>query len=144
MMELATSPALQLSVTVGEPKAAAIWVAEGFGPTEAAGERVMRGGSLSFTVTLKLQVTVFPALSVAVHLTAVVPIAKRVPEGGKQLTVTGSVVGQTSSAVGVVKLTIALHWPGSAPTTRSGSQDRERHLAGVLTSLTSSILPLKM
>src|SRR5712692_6382811 len=41
------------------------------------------------TVTVKLQVAVFPEASVAVHVTVVVPIGKAELEGGLQTTVPG-------------------------------------------------------
>ena len=37
------------------------------------------------TVTVKLAVAVFPAASVAVHITAVIPIGKLEPVGGVQV-----------------------------------------------------------
>jgi hypothetical protein len=49
------------------------------------------------TVTLKVQVLVFPAASVAVQVTVLVPTGKVVPEGGLQTAVTP---GQLSVAVG--------------------------------------------
>ena len=56
------------------------------------------GGSISLTVTAKLQVFVLPARSAAVQVTEVVPVPKLDPEGGLQLTVTP---GQLSVAAGV-------------------------------------------
>ena len=55
------------------------------------------GGSVSLTVTVKLQVLVLPAASVAVQVTGVVPVPKLEPVGGLQLTVTP---GQLSLAAG--------------------------------------------
>ena len=60
-----------------------------------AGQVIVHGGA---TVTVKLQLPVFFDASIAVHVTVVVPIGKRVPEAGKQFTVAP---GQLSFAVGV-------------------------------------------
>jgi len=49
------------------------------------------------TVTLKLQLLVLPATSVAVQVTGVVPVPKFEPEGGLQLTVAP---GQLSLTLG--------------------------------------------
>jgi hypothetical protein len=68
--------------------------------------QVMIGNSVSFTTTEKLQVAMFPAASVAVQLTAFVPLAKTLPLVGVQLTLTP---GQLSVAVAVPKLTIWVH-----------------------------------
>jgi len=62
-----------------------------------AGQTII-GGSVSLTVTVKLQVLVLPAASVAVQVTGVVPVPKLEPVGGLQLTVTP---GQLSLAAGV-------------------------------------------
>jgi hypothetical protein len=51
------------------------------------------------TVTVNVQLFVLALVSVAVHVTVVVPIAKHVPDAGEQLTVAP---GQLSLAVGVV------------------------------------------
>jgi hypothetical protein len=51
----------------------------------------------SVTITLKPQLVAMPAVSVAVQVTAVLPIGKFEPEGGLQLDVTP---GQLSVAVG--------------------------------------------
>jgi hypothetical protein len=53
----------------------------------------------SFTVTVKEQLAVLPAPSVAVQVTVVVPFGKVEPEGGLQVTVTP---GQLSVGVGGV------------------------------------------
>jgi len=53
------------------------WPASVFN-TRSCGQ-VMTGGSTSWTITLKLQVAVFPAASVAVQVTVLVPMAKAVP-----------------------------------------------------------------
>jgi hypothetical protein len=54
------------------------------------------------TLTLKLQVAVFPDVSVAVHVTVVVPIAKHDPDIGLHTLVTP---GQLSFAVGCTYVT---------------------------------------
>jgi hypothetical protein len=53
----------------------------------------------SLTVTVKLQLAMFVAASLAVQVTVVVPTAKQLPEAGKQLAVG---FGQLSEGVGVV------------------------------------------
>jgi len=55
------------------------------------------GGSVSLTVTVKVQLLVLPAASVAVQVTGVAPVPKLDPVGGLQVTVTP---GQLSLAVG--------------------------------------------
>ena len=55
------------------------------------------GGSVSLTITVKLQLLVLPAASVAVQVTGVVPVLKLEPVGGVQVTVTP---GQLSVAPG--------------------------------------------
>ncbi len=55
------------------------------------------GGSLSTTVTVKVQEAVLPDASVAVQVTGVAPFGKVEPDGGLQLVVTP---GQLSLAVG--------------------------------------------
>jgi hypothetical protein len=81
-------------------------------PTTIFEGGVKVGSSASETVTLKDPLSVFPAASVAVQLTVVVPTLKADPEGGAQEIV---VPGQLSVAVGV-KLTAAEHWPVSLST----------------------------
>jgi hypothetical protein len=43
---------------------------------------VIVGGVVSLTVTLKLQLAVFPDPSLALQLTAVIPLGKVEPDGG--------------------------------------------------------------
>jgi hypothetical protein len=50
--------------------------------------QVMTGNSVSFTVTVKLQLAVLPEASVAVQMTLLVPLANVLPLVGAQLTVT--------------------------------------------------------
>ena len=63
-----------------------------------AGGQVAVGGSLSVTVTVKLQRAVWPEVSVAVQFTVVVPTANVAPEAGLQAMVEP---GQLSEAVAV-------------------------------------------
>jgi hypothetical protein len=48
----------------------------------------MLGGTVSLTVTVKLQVAVLPLASAAVQVTGVAPLRKVEPLGGAQVTVT--------------------------------------------------------
>ena len=73
---------------------------------------------MSVTVTVKLQVAVLPAASVAVLVTVVVPTAKLLPLAGALATVTP---GQLSVAL-TVKVTLLLHTPGAAFTARFAGQ----------------------
>jgi hypothetical protein len=68
------------------------------------------GGSVSFTVTVNVQLLVLPCASVAVLVTVVVPTAKLVPLAGTLVTVTP---GQLSVAV-TLKVTLLLQAPGAA------------------------------
>ena len=72
--------------------------------------QVAVGGWLSFTVTVKLHVAVWPEVSVAVQSTVVVPLAKVEPLAGVQLVVTP---GQLSLAAGAAQLTTAEQTLGS-------------------------------
>jgi hypothetical protein len=60
--------------------------------------QVTLGFSVSLTVTVKTQLSVFPEASVAVEVTAVVPFGKLEPEGGVEVKATP---GQLSLAVGL-------------------------------------------
>lgn len=71
------------------------------------------------TVTLKLQVAVRFAASVAVQVTAVVPFWKTDPDAGLHATVTAE---QMSLALGFGKVTTAEHLPGSFERTMSAGQ----------------------
>jgi len=85
--------------------------------TVTSGGQVMEGGSVSFTVTVKVQVAV-PQELVAVQVTLVVPTGKVLPEAGVQLTVgVGSPV-----TMGSAQVTTALHSPESFPTVISPGQ----------------------
>jgi hypothetical protein len=61
--------------------------------------QVMAGGMLSLTVTVNVHIAMLLEASFAVQVTVVTPLAKLVPEAGKQVTVG---FGQLSEAVGVV------------------------------------------
>jgi hypothetical protein len=76
------------------------------------------GACLSFTVTLKTHVAVFPLASVAVHVTGVAPRANRVPDGGVQTTVAP---GQLSVAV-AANVTTASQRPASVFVTMLAGQ----------------------
>jgi len=66
--------------------------------TMLAGQLTVGAGAV--TITLKLQVPVLPAASVAVQFTVLVPTLKDVPEAGMQTTEVGP--WQVPVAVGVV------------------------------------------
>ena len=53
------------------------------------------GGSVSITVTAKLQRFVLPLVSVATQVTVVAPRVKRVPDGGEQTGVAGPQLSET-------------------------------------------------
>jgi hypothetical protein len=53
----------------------------------------------SKVVTAKLHVAVFPAVSVAMHVTVVVPIGKQLPEAGEHTTVAPGQLSLTTGAV---------------------------------------------
>lgn len=73
------------------------------------GQLVMTGFVASVTTTLKLQVAVLPAASVAVYVTRVVPTGKKSP--GDLLLVNVNPVGQLSDAVGAVQVTFVPQTP---------------------------------
>src|SRR6056297_3041031 len=76
----------------------------------------------SSTVTLKLQVELFPARSIAVNSTEVVPTGKAPPESGPSVWVISIAPGQLSVAVASAKLTIASQSLGAALTVISPGQ----------------------
>ena len=80
---------------------------------------VMTGGVTSLTVTLKVQLFVFPAASVAVAVTVVVPTGKTEPDAGL-LTIVGA--PQLSLPV-TVKFTTAEQVPTGALTVISAGQE---------------------
>src|SRR5258708_2836360 len=77
--------------------------------------QVTTGASASMTATTKLQLAVLPEVSVAVQVTAFVPLAKVLPLVGLQLTVTP---GQLSVAV-AAKFTNWLQEPAAVFVTMS-------------------------
>jgi hypothetical protein len=79
-----------------------------------------KSAPLLSTVTVKEQVAVFPAASVAVQVTVEVPMGKKDPEAGEQLTSIGP--GQLSVTVGLGYVTIAPFSPGSLGTVTSAGQ----------------------
>ena len=72
--------------------------------------QVSTGACVSLTVMLNEQLAVLRDESMAVQVTACVPVENLLPEGGEQLTVTAE---QRSLAVGVGNSTTAEHWPAS-------------------------------
>ena len=66
---------------------------------------------MSFTVTVNMQLAVLADVSIAEHVTVVVPFGKAAPDGGLQ--VTALTPGQLSVAVGAVYVATALHRPVS-------------------------------
>ena len=80
-------------------------------PTETSAEHEIVGSSLSATVTSCVQVAVFPALSVTVQVTVVVPMGKV----AGALLVTDATV-QLSAVVGFVNETVATQDPASVST----------------------------
>lgn len=81
--------------------------------------QMMVGGAPSMTVTLNEQVLVFPAASVAVQVTVVVPTGKNEPDAGVQEDVRP---GQLSVTVGSGKLTFVPLEPGSTKTVMLAGQ----------------------
>jgi hypothetical protein len=71
------------------------------------GGQVIIGGSLSLTVTVKLQVASGATLLEAVQLTVVLPLGNTLPDGGVQVT-----VGDGRPVVITLKLTEAEQRPG--------------------------------
>ena len=80
---------------------------------------VMTGGVTSLTVTLKVQLFVFPAASVAVAVTVVVPTGKAEPDAGL-LTIVGA---PQLSLPETVKFTTAEQVPTGALTVISAGQE---------------------
>jgi hypothetical protein len=87
--QLSLAPGLKLTTRVQVPGAVLVVMLPG---------QVMSGGSVSLTVTVKLQLAVLSDASVAVQITGVVPLAKVEPLGGLQLVLTP---GQLSLALAV-------------------------------------------
>src|SRR6185369_2293967 len=89
----------QLSVAVGAKVTWAVQAPASVLTATFAGH-VICGSSVSLTVTVKVQLAVLLAPSVALQVTVVVPLLKAVPLAGAQVTVTGP--SQRSLAVGAV------------------------------------------
>ena len=73
---------VQLSVTEAAYTTTAPQLPVSLSCVMSAGQ-LATGGSVSSTVTSKVQVVVVPAASVAVHVTVVTPTGNTLPEGGK-------------------------------------------------------------
>jgi len=97
------------------------------------GHPVITGLVLSCTVTLKEQVDVFPAASVAVYVTTVVPRLKIVP--GFFVVVNVSVPPQLSETVGAVQLTVAWQEAFALTVIFEGHPD----ITGLMASLTVTL-----
>ena len=69
----------QLSVTLGSAKEKTAWQRPGLVPTAWLGGQTIPGACESVTPTVKVQVAVRPAPSVAFHCTVVTPIGKLLP-----------------------------------------------------------------
>jgi hypothetical protein len=113
----ATATPGQLSLTLAANSTTASHRPAAARTARSAGQEIA-GFSLSRTVTVKAQVSVFPEASVAVQVTVVVPRPNAVPLAGSQATLTP---GQLSDAA-ASKLTAAVHWPASVLTFKSGGQ----------------------
>jgi hypothetical protein len=98
----------QLSDATGGSKFTMAPATPGSLGTVISSGHVMTGASVSWTVMVKLHVLVFPAASVAVSVTVVVPFGKKLPEAGLAVTK----APQLSEAVGAGKFTTAPHWFG--------------------------------
>ena len=111
---------LQLSDAVGVPKATPLAVHKlASAETTTVAGQVIVGFLVSFTVTICVQVSVFPAASFAVQVTVVSPIGKT----NGALFVTVTVPLQLSDVVGVPKSTPdAVHKFASAETTTVAGQ----------------------
>ena len=103
-----------------------------------AGQTIV-GNSVSFTVTVNVQVDWFPDESVAVQVTVVFPTGNTLPEGGEQ-EMTGA--GSVSSIAVVVNVTEASHCPGVLFTVRLGGQDMTGFVVSV-TAVAQAALPSK-
>jgi hypothetical protein len=92
---------------------------------------LITGAVVSVTVTNCVFVTVFPAASVAVHVTTVFPIGKIPPVGALLLNVTPV---QLSAAVGAVNTTVAVHPTPAVAVIATGVVN-----VGAVTSITVTI-----
>jgi len=105
----------QLSPVTGVPKLTFVAVQPALAETTTSAGQVMDGGCVSSTVTLNVQVLLFPLRSVAVLVTIVNPTGKSLPLGG---TLTTLVTVQLSLALTVNITLLRPHRPKSANNTR--------------------------
>jgi hypothetical protein len=113
----ATVASGQLSEIVGVKETVAVhWPASVSAATSAG--QAMAGCSVSLTVTVNEQSALFPAASVAVQVTVVLPRVNSVPLAGLHATLTP---GQLSLAP-ALNTTAAVHFPGSAATSMLAGQ----------------------
>lgn len=103
-----TAAVPQLSEAVGNAKFTTAPHKPGLVLTLMAGGQLTTGGSVSFTVTVKVQVAsgLLGLVSAAVTVTVVVPTGKKDPEAGLAVTVAPP---QLSVAAGNAKFTTAPH-----------------------------------
>jgi hypothetical protein len=104
---LLTEATLQLSEVIGVPNVTLNATQELFALTNKLTGATIVGFCVSITVTVKLAVLVFPAASVAVYVTVVVPSGKTSP-GLCELVI---VTAQLSVIVGVIHVAVALQFP---------------------------------
>jgi hypothetical protein len=97
----------QSSENVGENVATALQAPGSCGMAMFSGQ-VITGGTVSVTVTVKLQLDVRPSWSVTVQVSVVVPTGNAVADGGSQTT-----VGEQSSEDVGENVVTAAHVPGS-------------------------------
>ena len=105
---LLTEATLQLSEVIGVPNVTLNATQELFALTTKLTGATIVGFCVSITVTVKLAVLVFPAASVAVYVTVVVPSENTSPELCVLVIVTPA---QLSVIVGVVQVAVALQFP---------------------------------
>ena len=109
---LVTDATPQLSAVTGVPSTTLVDVHATLVVPEVAAGAVIVGFCVSFTVTVKLDVVVLPAASVALYVTVVVPTGKVDPLTGPAVCAMLLPV-QLSAAVGAVHVTTAPHTPSS-------------------------------
>ena len=90
------APELSVAVAAGYAIERSRWPASARTDRSPGSRRT--GGSTSAILTWKVAVAMLPAASVEVHVTVVLPIGKKKPDGGTQATLTP---GALSDAVGV-------------------------------------------
>ena len=101
---------------------------------------VMTGGVTSLTVTLKVQLFVFPAASVAVAVTVVVPTGKTEPEAGL-LTIVGT---PQLSLPETVKFTTAEQVPTGALTVISDGHEMVGSSSSVTVTVKLQVGPAEL